>query len=381
MDAIWIDDVDALREFCSKLEDATAIAVDTESDHYHAYDPQICLIQVASRDHAALIDPIRLDDEDLGCLFDLLEDPDVVKILHSARNDIGELDRDYGVRIHNLFDTQVAARFLGYERCSLDWLLEEIVGVKPSGKFGRFDWTMRPIPEDARYYAVMDVAHLHDLRDHFLDELEETGWARAFDETCEYFARSSDYEPVEFDPEGWRRLRGADDLNGPGRAAARELFALRHEICRRLNRAAVHIFDNNALVDLARRRPTSPSGLRDVRGRIVAQVRHEEGDAIIEAIERSRNGEIPPEKPPRESGGRRRISPEERERYNALRKWRNETAEQYDIPPAYVATNATLSEIARVNPAETSKLGQFEPLLPWQIEQFGEEMIGILRGD
>lgn len=374
----WIDNPDDLRDFCHDIEHAEALAVDTESDHYHAYDAQVCLIQVASRDRAALIDPLKLTAEELGPLFELLEDPDIVKILHSARNDIGELDRDYGVAIHNLFDTQVAAKFLQTERNSLDWLLQDILDVKPSGKFARFDWTRRPIPDDAAFYAVMDVAHLHELRDHLLEELEESPWLDAFQQVCEYFAQASGHEASEFDPEDWRSVRGSDDLDGRGRAALRELYELRHTICERLNRAAVHIFDNSATIDLARKRPTSISGLRDVKGRIVAQVRHEDGEAIIAAVKRSLDAEIPPAKRPRSGGERRRTTPEERERYNALRSWRNEVADRDELPSQFVATNATLAEIARVNPSSPADLGQFEAVLPWQIERFGDEMIDVL---
>jgi ribonuclease D len=369
----WIDSPAELEAFCKRAEDARALALDTESDHFHAYDPRVCLLQVATRDEAALVDPLALDQEALAPLFERLADPDQVVILHSARNDIGELTRDFEVTLRNLFDTQVAARFLDYGGNSLDFLLAEIAGVEATSSFQLFDWTRRPIPDEPRRYALDDVLYLHELRDHLAAELDERGWTEPFRQYCAYLVRSHEHRASPFEPGAWRDVRGMKKLDGRGRAVLRELFALRHQICRRLNCAPVHCFSDAALVELARRRPTSTGELRGVSG-MVAQIRHEDGDAIVEAVERGLGADMPPKRRP-DSGRPERPPRAERERYNALRRWRNDTAERLGLPPLFIATNDTLARIAHDRPETLDQLARFDEILDWHLERFGDEVL------
>lgn len=373
---LWIDRPQQLREFCASIE-GDVIAVDTESDHFHSYNAQVCLIQVGTPERSALIDPFEIDGDELQPLFALLRDPRMTTLLHSARNDIMELDRDYGVGIANLFDTQIATKFLGYERTALSWLQEELVGSKPSGKYQRFDWTTRPIPEKARAYAVADVADLFPLHERFVPELRDSGWLEPFRQHCAYVATVSEFEPTPFDPEGWRKVGSKWKLDGPGRAALRELFVARHEICTEENRAGLFIFPKKALLQLAEARPTSIDELYDIR-KLPEETVARHGDKILEAVERAKHAEIPPEKPPRQE--RRRPSRDESARFDALRNWRNRTAKKLDLPGQLIAVNATLSEIAADPPETVEGLDAFIAILPWHREMFGEEIIGVLEG-
>lgn len=375
MDCNWIDTPEALRDFCGSVQ-GDVLAVDTESDHFHAYQAQVCLIQVATPRDAALIDPLALQEAHLEPLFDLLEDASVTKILHAARNDIIEIDRDWAVGINNLFDTRTAARFLGYRRNSLDWLLDEIVGVSSPGKFQRFDWTTRPLPDKARRYALADVLHLFDLREVFLEELETTGWRRAFEQRCANVARTSEHEPKPFDPEGWRDIKQGRDLDGRGRAALRELYLWRHELCEDLNRAALHVFPNHVMAKVARRQPTTLDQLGEIKGMPRKTLEHN-GQAILEIVERARTKDAPPARRSRRNSSRRR-SRDEKEIYNALRRWRNDIAEDLQIPSEFIATNAVIRDIAADPPETLDDLRAFPTILEWHVDQFGDEILAIL---
>ncbi|MFW5966799.1 MAG: ribonuclease D [Persicimonas sp.] len=372
----WIDNPEQLRAFCDGFE-GEAIAVDTESNHFHAYQARVCLIQVATETELALIDPLSLDATDLAPLFEIFEDPGPTKVLHAARNDIIELDRDYGIDVANLFDTQIAARFLDYERNSLSWMLEELIGVEGAGQFQRFDWTRRPLPDKVRRYAAEDVRHLLALKDRFGSELQQVGWDRAFEQQCAYVARSATFEPTEFDPEGWRKFKGVDKLDGRGRAALRSLYLWRHELCSRLNRAPVTLFKKSAMMHLARTRPTRASELADLRG-VADLLIDEYADDIAATIERSLAEEIPPRSLPRERP--KPPPPAEKALYDALRKWRNDTAGELAIPTSFVATNATLAEVAKDPPETVAQLGEFDAVLDWHLETFGDEILEIVRG-
>jgi ribonuclease D len=377
MDVRWIEDADELETFCESLSD-DPVGVDTESDHFHAYQAKVCLFQVAQGEREALIDPLALDAQELEPLFEVLRDPDIVTILHAARNDINEIDRDYGVGMNSLFDTQIAARFLEAGGNSLDWMLEELLDVQAPTGFKRFDWTTRPIPAAAQRYAITDVRYLEDLRDGFLHHLEETGWLEPFRQQCEFIAQSVTYRETEFDPEGWRSLDGADNLDGAGRAALKALYQWRHELCSDQNQSAVTLFPNGALLRLAHHRPESASGVADIDG-MPTRLAREQGEAIAEVVRESQNGDYPPEKAPNSGSSGGRPSREENRRYDALRDLRNDASESLGIPPEFVATNDTLMKIAQDPPESLEELLEVREMLPWQVETFGEEILGIVK--
>jgi ribonuclease D len=374
MEIHWIDRADQLAEFCSDIDDQV-VAVDSESDHFQAYRTRVCLLQVATRRRAALIDPLALDESELEPFFELCRAPDITKLLHSAHNDINEFDRDWGLGIEGLFDTQIAARFLGYRRNSLSWLVEEIVGESGPDISWRFDWTTRPLPDDARQYAADDVIHLFPLYDRFVEELDETGWRGPFDQQCRYVAAETSHDPEPFDPEGWREIDHAAGLEGRQRAVFRALYLWRHELCEELNRAAIHVFPDDVMAKVARREIDSAEDLAEL-DRLPDAIADEYAPAIVEVVEQGREAEIPAEEPPdREADEGRRPSPAERDRYDALREWRNRTADQLDIPSEFIATNATLSEVAANPPSDVEDLRQFHPILEWHRQMFGDEIV------
>jgi len=374
VETCWIDGADQLSAFCSSV-DSEVVAVDSESDHFHAYRARVSLLQVATRQRCALIDPLALEASELEPFFEMCRNPEVTKILHAARNDIDEFDRDWGIGLEGLFDTQIAARFLGYPRNSFSWLVEEILGEAESGGYGRFDWTTRPLPDDARRYARTDVVHLFPLYDRFRGELDESGWREPFEAYCRYVAAETSHSPKPFDPAGWREIDGASGLEGPQRAVFRALYLWRHEICSELNRAAIHVFPDDVMVKVARRQPDSVAALGEL-DRLPDETVDQYGESILEVVDRGRQGEIPAESPPdRETDEGRRRSDAEQTRYDALRQWRNRTADELDIPTEFVATNATLSEIAADPPAETEELRRFPAILDWHREMFGPELV------
>lgn len=370
----WIDDADDLRRFCERI-DGGPVAVDTESDHFHAYQAQVCLIQVATPQAAALIDPLAIDAEQLRPLWEILKDEQVVKILHSARNDIIELDRDYGVRINNLFDTQIAARFIGCERNSLSWMLEHLLEVDTGAQFQRFDWTTRPLPKKARRYAIDDARHLLALRDRFVKQLEGGRWLEPFAQQCEYITASVEYEPRDFDPEAWRKINDSSSLDGLGRATLRALYLWRHNLCLQLNRSAVTVVRDRTLLRMARQQPANRAELREVKG-LSEQLVDQYARSMLAAIEGAASADAPPKRAPRPTPP---PSPpkKQKERYNALRSWRNDTASELDLPTEFIATNATLSEIAKTPPASVAELERFPAILPWHRQMLGDEIVRI----
>ncbi len=157
------------------------VAVDLESNGFYRYPERVCLVQLAVGPSVYLIDPLALEDP--SPLGELLADAAVEKVFHSADYDIRSLDRDWGFPVRGLFDTSIAAAFVGAERLGLAAVLKEYldVEVNKSKRLQRADWTRRPISDELLRYAAEDVRHLARLRTLLYDRLDSLGrteWVR-----------------------------------------------------------------------------------------------------------------------------------------------------------------------------------------------------------
>ena len=134
-----------LAEVVERISRAPRVAVDIESNGFFRYHERVCLVQLASAETAFLVDPLAI--EDMRPLGDLLGDRSVEKVFHAADYDLRSLDRDWGFRVNNLFDTGIAAGFVGSKQLGLQSVVEEHAGVELAKhrKLQRSDWTLRPL--------------------------------------------------------------------------------------------------------------------------------------------------------------------------------------------------------------------------------------------
>ena len=364
---LLIEDPEELSDWLAEAREARqALALDTESTHYASYNPEVALIQLATETSVVFIDPLshRWEEAELRPLFDALMDEALEKVLHSARNDLMELDRDFSVGLRGLFDTEIAARFLGHSRSKLSYLYEELLGVTVPGGMHTFDWSKRPLTEKAIAYARSDVERLIELRDRLEEELARSPYHEAFRQTCAYIAETTTYRERPFDPEGWRRIKAARKFNGRQRAILHALYGWRHEVCEARNMAAFMVVQDHRLAALV-------LGKGKIGG-----LSKREAAGLEAALEQGRRAPEPPERRP--SRGQP-PSREEKARFQALRSWRNQTAEELRLPSEFVATNDTLSAMAAQPPQDLADLGDVEGVLPWQVELFGDSLLDALR--
>ena len=180
-----ITDYQQFLDLCSTLERCDRIAIDTEADSMHHYPERVCLVQVATPESTYLLDPLALVD--LSPLGPALSSPRVLKLLHGADYDVRGLNRDWGLTFTNLFDTHIAARFLGLERVGLAALLLDVLGIDipKDRRIQRADWSKRPLDDRALEYAAADVCYLFDLHDILTERLQELGRMEWVREECE----------------------------------------------------------------------------------------------------------------------------------------------------------------------------------------------------
>ena len=365
-----VDTPAELAAMVSALEGAPRLAIDTESNAFHAYRARVCLIQIAAGGREWAVDTLALAE--LGGLRDLLLDQRVEKILHAADGDLLNLRRDFDVGVVNVFDTMLAARLLGYQRFGLADLLQQHFNVTLDKRFQRHNWGSRPIPAPALRYAGEDVRHLERLRDVLGAELAGRGRA---EEAAEVFAQVTRVMPEErvFDPEDFWRIKAARDLSGPQRAVLRELYVFRDGRARAQDRPPVKVINDEALVALARAMPTDLPGLRH-SGLSPLQVdRYAHG--LLQAIRRGRRAPPPPM--PRPSGPR--PDPRITIRFDALRAWRKARAAERGIDPEMVVSNAALRALARAQPRTAADVAEIADLGPWKSQAYAADLLETLR--
>lgn len=374
MEHQYIDTPEDLRETVRRLSSEPLIGVDTEAAGYHRYLDRLSLVQISSRTENFLIDPLAISD--LSALAPLFTDRGIEKLFHDADFDLRILDRDQGLTIEGLFDTQIAGAFLGERSLGLGSMLETYLDVKVPKAYQRADWAERPLSKGMKDYAATDTAYLPALRDRLRAGLEEKGrlhWAE------EEFVRREATRWTE--PGGGRepylRTKGARDLPPRGLAVLRELHAWREEVGRERDQATFRVLSNQALISLSVHPPESLEALGTVSGVSDALVQRR-GAEILAAVRRGM--EVPEaELPEYPRSPRYERDPEVEDRANRLRKVRNAQAQALELDPGFLMARAMLEEIARRNPQSMQELADVPEVRQWQVEALGEELLQELR--
>lgn len=269
-----------LEAFAERASASEVLAIDTEFMREKTYSPRLCLLQMATDDEQVAVDPFAVSRvEPLRALF---SDPSITKVLHACSQDMEVILQYCGVLPRPLFDTQIAAAFLGdHYQIGYGPLVEAYTGVCLPKAESLTDWTRRPLDAAQLEYALDDVRYLPRIWREMRDRLAQAG---RLDWLAPEFAHASDPATYRHDPrEAFRRVRHVGSLNRRQLAVAREVAAWRDERARELDRPRRWVLSDEILVEVARRAPSSTAQLGRIRGmdsvsagdqgRIVAAVR------------------------------------------------------------------------------------------------------------
>lgn len=275
---VLVSDVETLARLVEAVRVEPIVAFDTESNSFHVYRERICLLQVSTRSADYIVDPFAVDVAPLGRV--LCDGREVV--LHGADYDVRCLRREWGWALPRLFDTMVAARRLGQPGLGLSALVLSHFGVRLSKSNQRSDWGRRPLTREQIAYAALDTHYLLPLRDLLARDLEGRGVVEEARKEFDRIAAAESHERI-FDPEGWRRLKGASQLDPAGRHVLRALWLAREAHAREADRPPFKVLAEQAMVDLARQRPRTIQEIGRIPG-VTPSVLRRLGDAILAAI-------------------------------------------------------------------------------------------------
>ncbi len=345
---------------------------DTEFVSEDTFEPVLCLIQVATSERLALVDPLAV--RDIDPFWEVVCDPSIEVVMHAAGEDLRIGLIKTGRLPRRVFDVQMAAGLVGFSYpLSLVNLVGQVLGVSIGGGETRTDWRRRPLSSAQIEYALDDVRYLLDLADNLaarLHDLGRTAWAE--EEFVDFVASIS----RRADEERWRRLSGLNQLGRRGMEMARRLWEWREDEARRQNRPLRQLMRDDLLVAIAKRQPTNRRGLEALRDfnrpallnrsdeilRVLDEARHVPDDALPEPAMRM-------EEPP----GVSTIS-------DLLSAALAQCCEQNRIAGSLVANTADIKHLIRWYLDGRPEIHRPALLQGWRAELCGGMLLDVLEG-
>jgi len=358
------DSFDAVAATLAALPAGAAYALDTEFQRERTYWPRLALLQLAWPGGLVLVDPVGVDMRGLAAV---LQGP-ATCVIHAADQDLEVLDLCCGAAPSRLFDTQVAAGFLGFASPSLSTLADKFLGLRLPKGDRLTDWSRRPLSDDQLVYAAADVAHLLELARLVAQRLEDKGRMAWAEQECEaLLARPrgpSEPETV------WWRVRDSRGLRGASRGVAQEVAAWRERRARDQDVPPRFVLPDLALLAIAHKPPRTAAALAEVRSIDGRHTRGRGGEELLAAV---RRGASLPEKqlrlPPAEEVDRTM-----RPAVALAAAWVSQLGRNLSVDSALLATRADLVALLRGDPAAKLACG-------WRDELVGTPMRRLLAGE
>jgi ribonuclease D len=364
---LYVDNRADLDSLIGKLKACRWLALDSEFLREKTYFPKLCLLQVATPELVACIDPFAFGE--LEPLLDRIYDPGTLKVLHAARQDLEILYHLCGDVPKPVFDTQLAAPLLGLaDQIGYAALADQILGVHLPKGHARTDWTQRPLPEAQLRYAADDVRYLALLYPRMREELASRGRLVWLEDD---FARLSDPEQYRPDPElAWRRLPGTDRLRGQQLAVLQALAAWREASAQREDRPRGWLMRDGDLLNIARLCPRTRAQLHTLRGP-PRQMLERYGEQILELV-RTASSRPPPSLPARRPS--RSLSPAQGAVVEALMAVVHLRGAEQALHPSALASRKDLQRLV---------LGErdLDLLRGWRRKIVGEDLCATLGGE
>lgn len=355
-----------LEKFCEQIGKNDAIAIDTEFMREKTYYAKLCLIQIATSEISACIDPFSIND--LEPLLEILFNGKNIKIFHSARQDL-EIFYDSWQQVPApLFDTQIAATLLGYpDQIGYANLVQNMLDVQLDKSASRTDWSQRPLTDNQISYALDDVRYLIRLYPLIQKQLTELGRLEWLDDDFNALTNPELYNKSP--EESWTRVSGHGKLRSKQLVILKQLTIWREETARKRNKPRKWVISDDVLHAIVRQPPDSIEKLARIRG-INNTLVQNDGEEILRQIKAARSvpeSEWPHSKP------RVRLTQDEDALADILMTYLK-----------YIAASQKISSSALASRKDIEKLAHGEndiPLLSgWRKQVAGDALIELLNG-
>ncbi len=364
---VYLSTQDELNEFCEAASTCPVVAVDTEFLREKTYYPKLCLVQVNAGGSIAAVDPISIHD--LTPLARIFENPDIVKVFHACSQDLEAIYDGMGCLCRNVFDTQLAASFLGYrQQIGYGALVDSVCGVSLAKAEALTDWSRRPLDPEQLVYAEDDVRYLLDIHSDFnrrLIEKDRLSWVLPEMEEI------SDPSRIQKDPrDAYLRLKRASSLTRRQLAVAREVCLWRERAAASRDVPRKWLVSDEVVIELCRRTPTSMPRLRRIRG--LEKTPEADCRQVIAAVERGLA--CRPEDFPAAIKQHAKASPEKDGAIDLMSAVLRVVAEKEGLAPQVIANKDDLAELLAGNIDGRLSSG-------WRHEVAGKALERLLAGE
>ena len=332
-----VDTPEGLDDVVAALLEVDRYAIDTEFHRERTYYPQLALIQIAWHDQLVLIDPIAVDPSALAEVF---ERDDIVAVLHACAQDLEVLELAAGAAPRQIFDTQIAAAFVGMRTPSLASLHDQLLGMKLPKANRLTDWLRRPLEPAQLAYAASDVEHLLEIQDILVERLGANNrleWAEAEAELARVKGTT-----IRKPEDAWLRIKEARTLGTRARTAAREVAAWRERSAQQRNIPVRHVLPDLGVVALAQKAPTDPADVNKTRGLERRSLSKKDAAEIVEVIAAAKDMDPPPSQPGKSNSG-----PDLRPAVTLIAAWMSQYADDMDLDPAMLGSRNDIEEFVR----------------------------------
>ncbi len=358
----WVEHTDELEAVVDRLVTEPRYALDTEFHRERTYFPRLALVQLAWPGDLVLVDPLAVDATPLTRLF---ASP-ALAVVHAAQQDLDVLRHAVGEIPNRIFDTQVAAGFIGYGTPSLSSLVQGELGSTPVKGDRLTDWLRRPLTNAQREYAASDVAYLFELHDRLVQQLEAMGRLRWAEDACEELRRRpTGLQPPE---QAWTKLKDAKSLRPRSRAVAQAVAAWREREAAAADTPVRQVLPDLAILGIAQRQPTTLDELGQARGVDERHRRGRIGRAVIAAVVEGQHAPAPA--PP---DSVEELERSKRPALTLVSAWVSQVARDSRIDTALLATRADLIAVLRNDPDARLANG-------WRAELLGDDIARLVDG-
>lgn len=362
----WVDSDGLLREFVGYAMGHREYFIDTEFHREKTYFPRLALIQIGVGERIALIDPVAVDTSLLRPLFE----SDSLAVFHAAQQDLDVMTQSMGFIPSRIFDTQLAAGFVGYSSPSLVNLAASLLRVTVPKGDRLTDWLRRPLTNDQRNYAASDVVHLPELMRLINEDLERRGRTQWSVEACEEL-RTRPVGPTDPD-EAWLRVKDIRTVKGKSRWVAQSVARWREERAMSLDIPPRHVMSDIALLSVAQRCPRNAEELSSCRG-IDGRLTHGNlADALLNSVRaglaKAETGDLAFPAPEGED-----LEKSMRPAVTLVGVWVAELARQSDLDPTLLGTRKDIVDLLAGAPGARLAEG-------WRADILGRDVELLIKG-
>ncbi|HOL50057.1 MAG TPA: HRDC domain-containing protein, partial [bacterium] len=348
-----------------RLKKEEEIAFDIEGNSLYSYHSKICLIQVSTRSENFIIDPLKI--KNTYVLNEVFTNPHIVKVLHGSVYDVQMLYQHSGIIINNLFDTQIAAHFLGEKKTGLANLLEKHFHVHLDKRHQKSNWGIRPLTPEMLDYATSDTKYLLPLADRLREDLNKMHRTEWVIEECEALARSV----LNGKPAKTKIIRGAGKIPKKKMAIVEAIVEFRDIIAKEKDIPPFRVLDKDTIFKIA---TTEHIDLKKLQS-ITSNHRHIQKhlEELLERIKKC------PARQYKATYHKKVHHPFFSQKAEKLYEWRQSKAENLGIQCHLVLSHHQIVTLASSNIRSLEDMEKTECLKRWQKQEFGNEIFSLLR--